>query len=52
MPAHSSHILQPLNVGCFAPLKQAYGRQVEGLIRLHINHVTKLEFLPAFKQAY
>ena len=52
MPAHSSHLLQPLDVGCFAPLKQAYGRQVEGLIRLHINHVTKLEFLPAFKQAY
>jgi len=52
MPAHSSHILQPLDVGCFAPLKQAYARQVEGLIRLQINHVTKLEFFPAFKQAY
>lgn len=26
MPPHSSHLLQPLNVGCFAPLKKAYGR--------------------------
>ena len=26
MPAYSSHLLQPLNVGCFAPLKKAYGR--------------------------
>ena len=24
MPPHSSHILQPLNVSCFRPLKQAY----------------------------
>ena len=33
MPAHSSHILQPLNVGCFSPLKQAYGRQIEEMMR-------------------
>jgi hypothetical protein len=52
MPSHSSHLLQPLDVGCFAPLKQAYGRQIEDLIRNHINHVTKLEFLPAFKAAF
>ena len=52
MPAHSSHLLQPLDVGCFSPLKRAYGRQVEGLIRDHINHITKLEFLPAFRAAY
>lgn len=52
MPPHSSHLLQPLDVGCFSPLKRAYGRQVEGLIRNHINHITKLEFLPAFRAAY
>ncbi|KAM5521604.1 pogo transposable element with krab domain [Fusarium oxysporum f. sp. phaseoli] len=27
MPAHASHLLQPLDVGCFGPLKQAYGRE-------------------------
>lgn len=25
MPLHSSHLLQPLDVGCFSPLKRAYG---------------------------
>jgi len=52
MPSHSSHLLQPLDVGCFSPLKRAYSRQIEGLIRDHINHITKLEFLPAFYAAY
>jgi hypothetical protein len=52
MPPHSSHLLQPLDVGCFSPLKRAYSREVESLIRHHINHITKLEFLPAFKIAY
>jgi hypothetical protein len=52
MPPHSSHLLQPLDVGCFSPLKRAYSREVESLIRHHINHITKLEFLPAFKAAY
>jgi hypothetical protein len=31
MPPHLSHLLQPLDVGCFAPLKKAYGRQAENL---------------------
>ena len=26
MPAHSSHLLQPLDVGCFAVLKRSYGQ--------------------------
>jgi hypothetical protein len=52
MPPHSSHLLQPLDVGCFSPLKRAYSREIESLIRNHINHVTKLEFLPAVKAAY
>ena len=52
MPAHSSHYLQPLDVGCFGPLKQAYGRQIEDFMRAHINHVSKLEFLCAFREAF
>jgi hypothetical protein len=52
MPPHSSHLLQPLDVGCFSPLKRAYSREIEALIRHHINHITKLEFLPAFKAAF
>lgn len=52
MPAHSSHLLQPLDVGCFSSMKTAYGRQVENLMRSHINHITKIEFLPCFKAAF
>lgn len=52
MPAHSSHILQPLDVGCFGPLKLAYGRQIEGLMRSHVTHITKVDFLPAFYAAF
>jgi hypothetical protein len=52
MLAHSSHILQPLDVGCFGPLKKAYGREIEELIRSRITHITKAEFLPAFYAAF
>lgn len=52
MPGHSSHLLQPLDVGCFSPLRTAYSKQIEGLVRLRIHHITKLEFLPAFKEAF
>ncbi|KAK0622145.1 hypothetical protein DIS24_g11354 [Lasiodiplodia hormozganensis] len=52
MPPHSSHYLRPLDVSCFGPLKQAYGRQIEDLMRTHINHVSKLEFLCAFRTAF
>jgi hypothetical protein len=52
MLPYSSHLLQPLNVGCFSPLKRAYSRKVKALIRYYINYITKLEFLPAFKAAY
>ena len=33
MPAHSSHLLQPLDVGCFSPLKRAYSKQIKELMR-------------------
>ena len=52
MPPHSSHILQPLDVGCFGPLKKSYGRQIEHLMRAHITHITKEDFFPAFQAAF
>jgi hypothetical protein len=51
MPAHSSHLLQPLDVGCFSPLKRAYGRLIEAKMRLGFNHIDKLDFLEAYPQA-
>jgi hypothetical protein len=52
MPAHSSHLLQPLDVGCFSPLKRSYGKEIENLIRTHVTHITKVEFFTAFKNAF
>src|SRR5689334_16658678 len=52
LPPHSSHLTQPLDVGCFSVLKRAYGRQIETFIKAHINHISKVEFLLAFKAAY
>ena len=52
LPAHSSHLTQPLDVGCFSVLKRSYGRQLEAFIKAHINHITKTEFLLAFKAAH
>ena len=51
MPPHSSHLLQPLDVGCFSVLKQSYGRYIERLINRGVNHIDKLEFLPLYQQA-
>src|SRR5450432_2354198 len=48
MPLHSSHLLQPLDVGCFAVLKRLYGRQIEGLMRNGVNHIDKQDFLEAY----
>ncbi|KAK1837529.1 transposase [Colletotrichum chrysophilum] len=52
MPAHSSHLLQPLDVGCFGPLKKAYGRQIEDKMRRGNTHITKEDFFPAFREAF
>jgi hypothetical protein len=52
MPAHSSHLLQPLDVCCFSPLKRAYGSQVESQMRLGVNHVAKEDFLSLYYGAH
>ncbi|KAF4310584.1 putative transposase [Botryosphaeria dothidea] len=52
MPAHLSHLLQPLDVGCFSPLKNAYGKQIESLMRAMHTHIAKEDFLPAFRIAF
>ena len=51
VPPHSSHLLQPLDVGIFGPLKQAYSKELDTRSRLGINHVDKSEFLSAYKMA-
>jgi hypothetical protein len=51
MPPHSSHLLQPLDIGCFSILKRAYGGLVEQRMRIGINHIDKIDFLTAFPHA-
>ena len=51
MPAHSSHLLQPLDVGCFSVLKRSYGRLVEKQMGLGVNHIDKQDFLSLYQQA-
>ncbi|KAL0940014.1 transposase [Colletotrichum truncatum] len=52
MPAHSSHLLQPLDVGCFQPLKNAYGRQIENKMQRGTTHISKEDFFAAFHEAF
>ena len=52
MPPHSSHLLQPLNVACFSPLKRKYGDAISALARSRIHHINKDTFLPAFRAAF
>jgi len=52
MPSHSSHLLQPLDVACFAPLKRSYGDGISALARNYIHHISKETFLLALKAAY
>jgi hypothetical protein len=51
MPAYSSHLLQPLDVGCFGPLKRAYGGLIEAKQRLGFHHIDKHDFLKAYPSA-
>ena len=40
LPPHSSHLTQPLDVGCFGPLKRAYGDEINKFSMMSINHIT------------
>jgi hypothetical protein len=52
MPAHSSHILQPLDVVLFSPLKRKYSSCIRDLACKCVFHINKKGFLPAFKDVF
>jgi hypothetical protein len=52
MPSYSSHLLQPLNVGCFSPLKRAYSAEISSLAQYGTKQIKKEAFLLAFKAAF
>ena len=52
MPPHSSHLLQPLDVACFGPLKRAYSLEVDNWSRYSKTQIKKEFFLTGFQAAY
>ena len=51
LPSHTSHKLQPCDVGVFAPLKTAYRDEVERLYRGGLDTVGKEHFTSLYKPA-
>jgi hypothetical protein len=51
IPSHTSHKLQPCDVGVFGPLKSAYREQVEQLYRGGANTVGKQHFTLLYSRA-
>jgi hypothetical protein len=52
MPLHASYILQLLDVGCFALLKQAYKEEIRVLANCFINYINKKAFLDVYKKVH
>lgn len=46
LPAHSTHLLQPLDVVLFAPLQHHYALEIEEFTRTHEESINKRNFLP------
>jgi hypothetical protein len=51
LPPHSSHLLQPLDVGVFGPLKHAMSLQLSRLYETEISRLQKIEWLEHYIQA-
>lgn len=48
---HSSHLLQPLDVGVFGPLKKAISARLDRLLRAGINRLEKGEWVERYLEA-
>jgi hypothetical protein len=43
LPPHTSHLLQPLDVGLFSPLKRALSTEIKKLFRLDTRRIPRIE---------
>ncbi len=50
LPSHTTHLLQPLNVCVFQPLKHWHSKVVNEAIQTGDEIFTKIEFLTAFNE--
>ena len=51
LPPHTSHLLQPLDVGLFGPLKKVLSAKLDPLIRTQVARIQKPEWVNAYAQA-
>ncbi|PWW71670.1 hypothetical protein C7212DRAFT_233090, partial [Tuber magnatum] len=51
LPAHATHLLQPLNVGLFSPLQRYYSNSLDEYMRKGHSSINKEEFLPILMPA-
>lgn len=49
LPPHCSHILQPLDVGVFGPMKKYHAYETDKLIRAGINRFLRVEWVTLYK---
>jgi DDE superfamily endonuclease len=50
LPAHTSHMLQPLDVSVFSSLKHWYRRAIDSRLRLGDTRIPKAEFLSLYSE--
>jgi DDE superfamily endonuclease/Tc5 transposase-like DNA-binding protein len=51
LPSHTSHMLQPLDVGCFGPLAHYYRIEVEEACINGLDNVSKVDFIRFYAEA-
>ena len=51
LPPHTTHFLQPLDVGCFGPLSKAYKKQLEVRNQMGEVYINKADYLGFLKKA-
>ena len=52
LPAHTSHILQPLDVGCYGPLQRIYNNECHKTIRQNSSVITRYNICELACKAY
>jgi len=50
LPPHTTHLLQPLDVGCFQPLKHYHSRTIDWASRSGATDIRKTDFLATLTQ--
>ena len=52
MSPYSSYLLQPLDISCFAPLKQYYGQKIREMAQNGIHAINKMDFLSIYTKIH